>query len=130
MKRSLILSLSAPLVLMLAACAPEHASVSPIKTQAAAASVNTRLSQTSWPKNEWWKDYNDIKHKRTSFGESGGANYTKANLKNMILCYAALFILESTFSEHLVQQEQNDYCMFESKLFGYSLTKKCTVILP
>ncbi|MGX5011227.1 multidrug resistance outer membrane protein MdtQ [Enterobacter asburiae] len=59
MKRSLILSLSAPLVLMLAACAPEHASVSPIKTQAAAASVNTRLSQTSWPKNEWWKDYND-----------------------------------------------------------------------
>lgn len=59
MKRSLILSLSAPLVLMLAACAPEHASVSPIKTQAAAASVNTRLSQTSWPKNEWWKDYDD-----------------------------------------------------------------------
>ncbi|WP_339274699.1 multidrug resistance outer membrane protein MdtQ [Enterobacter asburiae] len=59
MKRSLILSLSAPLVLMLAACSPEHASVSPIKTQAAAASVNTRLSQTSWPKNEWWKDYND-----------------------------------------------------------------------
>lgn len=59
MKRSLILSLSAPLVLMLAACAPEHASVSPIKAQATAASVNTRLSRTSWPKNEWWKDYND-----------------------------------------------------------------------
>ncbi|HDR2821302.1 TPA: multidrug resistance outer membrane protein MdtQ [Enterobacter bugandensis] len=59
MKRSLILSLSAPLVLMLAACAPEHASVSPIKTQAAAASVNTQLSRTNWPKNEWWKDYND-----------------------------------------------------------------------
>lgn len=37
----------------------------------------------------------------------------------MILCYAALFILESAFSEHLVQQGQNDYCMFESKLFGY-----------
>lgn len=59
MKRSLILSLSAPLVFMLAACAPEHASVSPIKAQATAASVNTRLSRTSWPKNEWWKDYND-----------------------------------------------------------------------
>ena len=59
MKRSLILSLSAPLVFMLAACAPEHASVSPIKAHAAAASVNTRLSRTSWPKNEWWKDYND-----------------------------------------------------------------------
>ncbi|MCW4986902.1 multidrug resistance outer membrane protein MdtQ [Enterobacter mori] len=59
MKRSLILSLSAPLVLMLAACAPEHANVSPINAQATAASVNTRLSRTSWPKNEWWKDYND-----------------------------------------------------------------------
>ena len=59
MKRSLILSLSAPLVFMLAACAPEHASVSPIKAHAAAASVNTRLSRTNWPKNEWWKDYND-----------------------------------------------------------------------
>jgi len=44
---------------MLAACAPEHASVSPINAQATAASVNTRLSRTSWPKNEWWKDYND-----------------------------------------------------------------------
>lgn len=59
MKPSLILSLSAPLVLMLAACAPEHASVSPIKAQATAASVNTQLSRTNWPKNEWWKDYND-----------------------------------------------------------------------
>ncbi|MGN7789989.1 multidrug resistance outer membrane protein MdtQ [Enterobacter sp. 22452] len=59
MKRSLILSLSAPLVFMLAACAPEHASVSPIKAQATAVSVNTQLSRTNWPKNEWWKDYND-----------------------------------------------------------------------
>lgn len=59
MKRSLILSLSAPLVFMLAACAPEHASVSPITAQATPASVNTQLSRTSWPKNEWWKDYND-----------------------------------------------------------------------
>ncbi|MHA1056370.1 multidrug resistance outer membrane protein MdtQ [Enterobacter mori] len=59
MKRSLILSLSAPLVFMLAACAPEHASVSPITAQATPASVNTRLSRTNWPKNEWWKDYND-----------------------------------------------------------------------
>lgn len=52
------------------------------------------------------------------------------SLNHMILCYAALFILESAFSEHLVQQGQNDYCMFESKLFGYSSTKKCAVILP
>ncbi|MDU3899456.1 MAG: TolC family protein, partial [Enterobacter sp.] len=59
MKRSLTLSLSAPLIFMLSACAPEHATVSPVKTQAAAAAVNTQLSHADWPKNEWWKDFND-----------------------------------------------------------------------
>ena len=59
MKRSLILSLSAPFVFILAACAPEHATVSPIKAQTTAASVNTVLSRQDWPKNEWWKAYND-----------------------------------------------------------------------
>lgn len=59
MKRSLTLSLSAPLVFMLAACAPEHATVSPVKTQAAAAAVNTQLRHADWPKSEWWKDFND-----------------------------------------------------------------------
>ncbi|WP_162269539.1 hypothetical protein [Enterobacter hormaechei] len=47
MKRSLTLSLSAPLVFMLAACAPEHATVSPVKTQAAAAAVNTQLGDAA-----------------------------------------------------------------------------------
>ncbi|MGC0091054.1 multidrug resistance outer membrane protein MdtQ, partial [Enterobacter asburiae] len=59
MKRSLILSLSAPFAFILAACAPEHATVSPLKTQTAAASVNTVLNHQDWPKNEWWKAYND-----------------------------------------------------------------------
>ncbi|MBN4799185.1 multidrug resistance outer membrane protein MdtQ [Enterobacter asburiae] len=58
MKRSLILSLSAPFAFILAACAPEHATVSPLKTQTAAASVNTVLNHQDWPKNEWWKAYN------------------------------------------------------------------------
>lgn len=59
MKRSLILSLSVPFAFILAACAPEHATVSPIKTQTTAASVKTVLAQQDWPKNEWWKAYND-----------------------------------------------------------------------
>jgi len=59
MKRSHILSLSVPLVLFLAACAPEHSTVQPINPQSSVASVNTKLSHTDWPKNEWWKDYND-----------------------------------------------------------------------
>ena len=59
MKRSFIISLSSPLVFILAACAPEHATVSPITAQTTAAAVNTQLRHTDWPKNEWWKDYND-----------------------------------------------------------------------
>lgn len=59
MKRSHILSLSVPLVLFLAACAPEHSTVQPINPQSSVASVNTKLSHADWPKNEWWKDYND-----------------------------------------------------------------------
>ncbi|WP_368541854.1 multidrug resistance outer membrane protein MdtQ [Enterobacter soli] len=59
MKRSLILSLSAPLALILAACAPQHPTVSPEKTQSVNASVNTRLSHTDWPKNDWWTAYHD-----------------------------------------------------------------------
>lgn len=59
MKRSLILSLSVPFALILAACAPEHSTVSPLNTQPAAKSVNTSLHYTDWPKNAWWKAYND-----------------------------------------------------------------------
>ncbi|MCM7529567.1 multidrug resistance outer membrane protein MdtQ [Enterobacter quasiroggenkampii] len=59
MKRSFILSLSVPFAFILAACAPEHATVSPIKTQTTAASVKTVLAHQDWPKNEWWKAYND-----------------------------------------------------------------------
>lgn len=78
----------------------------------------------------WWKDYNEIKHNRTSIGESGNANYTKANLKNMILTYAALFTLESEFAEYLVSQGQLDLCMFESQLFHYGSISNATISLP
>lgn len=53
------LSLSIPLVFILVACAPEHASVSPVNMQSTMAAVNTTLSHTAWPKDAWWKTYND-----------------------------------------------------------------------
>lgn len=59
MKRFLILSLSAPLTFILFGCAPQHATVSAIQTQPVTASVNTVLNHQDWPKNEWWKEYND-----------------------------------------------------------------------
>lgn len=59
MKRFLILSLSAPFAVILAGCAPQHATVTPLNTQSLTASVNTVLPHQDWPKNAWWKAYND-----------------------------------------------------------------------
>ncbi|ELE9012769.1 multidrug resistance outer membrane protein MdtQ [Enterobacter cloacae] len=59
MKPFLILSLSASFAFCLAGCAPQHATVSPFTTRPITASVNTVLRHQDWPKNEWWKAYND-----------------------------------------------------------------------
>ncbi|MEP8982279.1 multidrug resistance outer membrane protein MdtQ [Enterobacter cloacae] len=59
MKPFLILSLSASFAFSLAGCAPQHATVSPLTTRPITASVNTVLRHQDWPKNEWWKAYND-----------------------------------------------------------------------
>lgn len=36
---------------------------------------------------QWWKDYNSVKHERN-------ANFPKANLENVLNCFAGLLILE------------------------------------
>ena len=59
MKPSLFISLSAPLVLILTACAPQHSTVAPIGTQTVNATLATQLSHTDWPKSEWWTAYGD-----------------------------------------------------------------------
>ncbi|HDR2792294.1 MULTISPECIES: multidrug resistance outer membrane protein MdtQ [Enterobacter] len=59
MKSSLFISLSAPLLFILTACAPQHSTVAPIGTQAVNATVATQLSYTDWPKSEWWTAYGD-----------------------------------------------------------------------
>ncbi|HDR2753342.1 multidrug resistance outer membrane protein MdtQ [Enterobacter sp. RHBSTW-00175] len=59
MKSSLFISLSAPLLFILTACAPQHSTVAPIGTQAVNATVATQLSHTDWPKSEWWTAYGD-----------------------------------------------------------------------
>ncbi|HDR2786514.1 TPA: multidrug resistance outer membrane protein MdtQ [Enterobacter asburiae] len=53
------ISLSAPLLFILTACAPQHSTVAPIGTQAVNATVATQLSHTDWPKSEWWTAYGD-----------------------------------------------------------------------
>lgn len=49
----------------------------------------------NWNENEapeWWRSYQEIKHNRTEI-KNGIANYKKANLKNILNCLSALFLL-------------------------------------
>ena len=49
----------------------------------------------------WWKDYNSIKHQRTARDDNGVINFSKANLRNVILSFSALFSLEAVFMERI-----------------------------
>lgn len=65
----------------------------------------------------WWVDYNSIKHARTSIDENGEVNYVKANQENIILCFAALFILEAEYIFLLLRGNEPECEIEESKLF-------------
>lgn len=54
---------------------------------------------------DWWKDHNNIKHKRT-LSTSGIVNYKKANQINVIHALAALFQMEMYFYNFLSNAEQ------------------------
>ena len=49
----------------------------------------------------WWRDYNKVKHHRTSVIKKGQEknNYTKANLGNLCQAFSALYTLEIAFME-------------------------------
>lgn len=53
----------------------------------------TPLDKFSDSISDWWRAYNDIKHKRSKCNEAGRYNYTKANLKNVLFALAGLYIL-------------------------------------
>ena len=74
----------------------------------------------------WWLDYNSIKHSRTSIDENGEVNYVKANQENIILCFAALFVLETDYIFTLLRGDEPKCDIEESKLFelDYSLTNE------
>jgi len=49
----------------------------------------------------WWKDYNDLKHKRT-LSNSGIENYKKANQKNILDALGALYQIEMYFYKSII----------------------------
>lgn len=67
----------------------------------------------------WWVAYNSVKHQRAQIAEDGYINYTKANLINLIYCFAALFILESEYLATLNGEQEPVNGIGQSQLFQY-----------
>ncbi len=87
-------------------------------------SVNERGNDVFVPKNnaripDWWKDYNKVKHNRTSIVDVGSrlTNYSKANLNNLSASFAALYILERGFMDTVGTHDNLSSFMDFSKLF-------------
>ncbi len=66
---------------------------------------------------KWWIAYNSVKHSRTKLGENGIINFSKANLGNLLYCYAALFVLESAYMFKLSEQQFPLCGIRDSQLF-------------
>ena len=64
---------------------------------------------------DWWKDYNLVKHNRTEMNSGGKYNYEKANLKNTMTALAALYLMCYLVSVFLNENKVN--LVPESKLF-------------
>lgn len=73
---------------------------------------------------KWWKQYNAVKHKRTSKDVNDKYNYQFANLKNVLNALAALCVIEKYFYADLAKDEApfgkapNTVLTPYSKLFG------------
>jgi len=43
---------------------------------------------------DWWRDYNQVKHKRAELDSAGDMNFFRSNLENVLNALAALYIAE------------------------------------
>lgn len=68
---------------------------------------------------KWWTAYNSVKHYRTKLTDSGQINFTKANLINLINCFAALYILETQYLSTLYGEQEPVNGFDNSQLFKY-----------
>lgn len=55
---------------------------------------------------EWWKNHNDVKHKRTELDKNGNMNYRKASLGNVIYAFSALYVLELAYAKYVCIPEE------------------------
>ena len=67
---------------------------------------------------EWWTAYNKSKHERTSPYNNNNINYNRANLKNVVCAFGALYVLETIFCDYIFNKEQVTINIVQSKLFS------------
>lgn len=67
---------------------------------------------------EWWRNYNAVKHNRVSiFKNNDDSNFEKANLKNVVLAFSALYVLERSFLDTVGTNEDIITFTNHSELF-------------
>ena len=66
----------------------------------------------------WWSAYNKSKHERTSPYNNSSINYHRANLKNVVLAFSALYTLEKMFIDYIAKEEKCNININDSKLFS------------
>ena len=75
-------------------------------------------SEKDCAKPKWWKDYNHVKHARTSSDEDGRVNYQRANFGNLVQGFAALYFLEVFYAAVLERKAAPYGVSTDSKLFS------------
>ena len=66
----------------------------------------------------WWTAYNKSKHERTSPYNNSNINYNRANLKNVVSAFGALFVLETIFRIYIFKKENISVNFASSRLFS------------
>lgn len=66
---------------------------------------------------KWWKNYNAVKHQRIGL-ITNTKNYILANQENLVLAFAALFLLEKLFLDWRIDEENYTDPIANSLLFN------------
>lgn len=66
----------------------------------------------------WWKEHNEVKHQRMDASINiQDDNYSKANLKNVVYSFGALYILEIVLLQHVGTKNDLEAFMNDGRLF-------------
>lgn len=89
-----------------------------VRTDKNGKQITTHKLKDKFKHPQWWTANNKSKHERTSPYNNSNINYNRANLKNVVNAFAALYIIETLFYNYICNQEKIDIKITPSKLFS------------